>query len=50
MKSEARADFIKWGLVYNNGGIFMEPDAAQPNVFRDEGLKVGSAFRALRAP
>lgn len=23
---EARADFIKWGLVYNNGGIFMEPD------------------------
>ncbi|CAE7384573.1 unnamed protein product [Symbiodinium natans] len=23
---EARADFIKWGLVYNNGGIFIEPD------------------------
>ncbi|CAJ1435898.1 unnamed protein product, partial [Effrenium voratum] len=23
---EARADFIRWGAIFNNGGIFLEPD------------------------
>eukprot|EP00439_Symbiodinium_sp_Y106_P019477 s1468_g2.t1 len=33
---EARADFIKWGLVYNNGGIFMEPDVLMSQDIEEE--------------